>query len=153
MDKRTPQEVMDKNTGGSVVVLTTDEYSELSSHARDGARWNRSDISGLLGEIKERNPSISGQIDLTSANAMRERRKQKFETELLEIQIDELVEHSLTADSWFRENFKLAPETSSFWTALPRYVRDCVKIPSHVSATLVELFMRQAIQKYSRAYK
>lgn len=86
-------------------------------------------------------------------NTNRDLRKQRLETELLEIKIDELVESATTRGSWFRENFKLAPETSSFWTALPRYIVDCQTIPPFVSGTQVELFVKQAIQKYSREFK
>lgn len=86
-------------------------------------------------------------------NTAREQRKQKLTTELLEISIDELVEDALLPDSWFRQNFQLAPETSSYWTALPRYVIDCQKIPSYVSPTMVQLFLHTAIEKYRRPYK
>lgn len=86
-------------------------------------------------------------------NTARDQRKQKLEKELLEIKIDELVESAITKGSWFRENFKLAPETSSFWTALPRYVEDCQTIPPHVSFSEVRLYIQQAIQKYSAAFK
>lgn len=89
----------------------------------------------------------------TIDNTSRDQRKQRLEKDLLEIKIDELVEGSLQRDSWFRENFKLAPESSSFWTALPRYVRDCQTIPTFVSDTEVRLFIHNAIDKYSRAYK
>jgi hypothetical protein len=86
-------------------------------------------------------------------NTARDHRKQQLETELLEIKIDELVEGSLERNSWFQVNIGLRPETSSFWTALPRYVMDCQTIPAFVTGTQVELFIKQAIQKYSRAYK
>lgn len=90
---------------------------------------------------------------IASMNTERDRRKQRVEQELYEIQIDELVENAITRGSWFRENFQLAPETSSFWAALPRYVRDCVKLPAHVSPTVAELSMQQAIQKYRSKFK
>jgi hypothetical protein len=90
---------------------------------------------------------------IATMNVNRDHRKQQLESELLGIQMDELVENAITRGSWFRENFNLAPETSSFWTALPRYVNDCVKIPPHVSGTLVQLYMQQAIQKYRNLFK
>lgn len=90
---------------------------------------------------------------IASMNAERERRKQRVEQELYEIQIDELVENAITKGSWFRENFNLAPESSSFWSCLPRYVRDCVKLPAHVSPTVAELAMQLAIQKYRSKFK
>jgi hypothetical protein len=89
----------------------------------------------------------------TINNASRDERKRWLKTQLLEIEIDELVESACTRGSWFRENFNLAPETSSFWTALPRYVHDCQNIPPYVSPTMVQMFITQAIQKYRREYK
>jgi len=86
-------------------------------------------------------------------NAARDELKRRLEKNLLEIQIDELVEASLDPRSWFRENLKLAPETNSYWTAMRRYILDCVKVPSHVTSTEIDLFREQAIQKYQRAYK
>jgi len=86
-------------------------------------------------------------------NRGRDARKQQLEKELCQIQVDELVEASLEKGSWFRENLQLAPETSSYWTALRRYIYDCVKVPSHVTGTEMELYREQAIQKYQRAYK
>jgi hypothetical protein len=86
-------------------------------------------------------------------NTAREQRKQKLEAEMLEIQYDELVEAACERGSWFRENFKLAPETSSFWSALPRYIDDCIKIPRHVSSTLAQIYKLNAIEKYRREYR
>lgn len=97
---------------------------------------------------------VGGPLEvITYMNEARDTRKRQIEEELHGIQIDELVQNAITPGSWYRENMRLAPETSSFWTALPRYIGDCIKAPVDMSPTLISLQREQAIQKYRTLFK